>query len=283
MTRYIALCKIVELGSFTRAADALGYTQAAVSQMIRSLEDEYKITFFIRSRSGIRLTPEGEALYPIICSIVSGISLLSAKASEFSSLDSGEIKIGASSALSLNILPDLLRKFNLKYPGIRFELKTGEKDELCAMLLKGEIMTVIGYDLQGSHIGCEILAEDRICAVFPPSHKFASQTGISSVELSAEPLILYEYNPDTVSQGEMNIKFSSCDISACLEMASNETGIALLPEAVMKNSARQLKYVPIEPTVRISVVLAHKSDYPSPAAHEKFVSFLRESIGEYFE
>lgn len=57
------------------------------------------------------------------------------------------------------------------------------------MLLKGEIMTAIGYDLQVTQIGCEILAEDRVCAVFPPSHKFASQTGISSAELSAETLM----------------------------------------------------------------------------------------------
>ena len=52
MTRYTAFCKIVEYGSFTRAAEALGYTQAAVSQMIRSLENEFSLRLLIRTRSG---------------------------------------------------------------------------------------------------------------------------------------------------------------------------------------------------------------------------------------
>ena len=64
MHRYIALKKIVELGSFTKAADVLGYTQPAMSQMITSLEKELSIKLLYRSRYGIRLTIEGERLFP---------------------------------------------------------------------------------------------------------------------------------------------------------------------------------------------------------------------------
>lgn len=56
----IALKKIVELGSFTKAADKLGYTQSAVSQMIASLEEVFSIKLLYRSRIDIRLTLEGE-------------------------------------------------------------------------------------------------------------------------------------------------------------------------------------------------------------------------------
>ena len=60
MNRYIALQKIVELGSFTKAADILGYTQPAISLMISSLEKELSIKLLYRSRYGIHLTLEGE-------------------------------------------------------------------------------------------------------------------------------------------------------------------------------------------------------------------------------
>ena len=66
MNRYIALLKVLELGSYTKAAEALGYTQPALSQMITSLEKETGITLLFRSRSGIRLTPDGERLLPLI-------------------------------------------------------------------------------------------------------------------------------------------------------------------------------------------------------------------------
>ena len=64
MNRYIALQKAVELGSLTKAAEVLGYTQPAMSQMITSLERELSIKLLYRSRYGSRLTIEGERLFP---------------------------------------------------------------------------------------------------------------------------------------------------------------------------------------------------------------------------
>lgn len=66
MNRYIALQKVVEFGSFTKAAETLGYTQSAISRMIVSLEDELSIQLLYRSRCGIHLTVEGERLFPSI-------------------------------------------------------------------------------------------------------------------------------------------------------------------------------------------------------------------------
>ena len=65
VNRYLALQKIVELGSFTRAAEALGYTQSAMSQMISSLEEELSIKLLIRSRTGARLMLEGQSCTPM--------------------------------------------------------------------------------------------------------------------------------------------------------------------------------------------------------------------------
>src|SRR3712207_4174947 len=59
MNKYLALQKIVELKSFSRAAESLGYTQSAISQMISSLENELSIKLLKRSRNGVTLTPEG--------------------------------------------------------------------------------------------------------------------------------------------------------------------------------------------------------------------------------
>ena len=66
MNRYIALQKIIELGSFTKAAESLGYTQSSISQMIASLESELSMKLLTRSRYGVKLTIEGADLYPFI-------------------------------------------------------------------------------------------------------------------------------------------------------------------------------------------------------------------------
>lgn len=70
MERYIAFLKVLETGSFTKAAALLGYTQPALSQMIASLEKELQVKLLRRSRTGVSLTPEGSQLLAPIQSSV---------------------------------------------------------------------------------------------------------------------------------------------------------------------------------------------------------------------
>ena len=89
MQRYIALQKIVELGSFTKAANLLGYTQPAMSQMISSLEKELSIKLLYRSRYGVHLTLEGEKLYPFIQRTVAQYQSMLEMVKEIRGLESG--------------------------------------------------------------------------------------------------------------------------------------------------------------------------------------------------
>lgn len=139
MIRYTAFCKIVELGSFTRAAEVLGYTQAAISQMVRSLEAELKLTLLTRTRSGIRLTPEGELVYPFIQKTVACERALADKAREIYDLGAGEIRIGTFSSISQHWLPSLIKRFNQKYPNILFRLYQGDYTTMGDWLRSGYI------------------------------------------------------------------------------------------------------------------------------------------------
>lgn len=71
MNRYIALQKVVEVGSFTKAAELLGYTQPALGQMIASLERELNIKLLYRTSHQVCLTLEGERIFPAIQKSVS--------------------------------------------------------------------------------------------------------------------------------------------------------------------------------------------------------------------
>ena len=91
MNRYIALQKAVELGSLTKAAEVLGYTQPAMSQMITSLERELSIKLLYRSRYGSRLTIEGERLFPSIQKTVAQYQAMQEIAKETSSRYAGQV------------------------------------------------------------------------------------------------------------------------------------------------------------------------------------------------
>ena len=84
MNRYIAFLKVFERNSFSDAARDLGYTQSAVSQMIKSLEEELGVTLLVRSRSGVALTYEGRHLLPYIRDTVNAYRMLQSQAAGFS-------------------------------------------------------------------------------------------------------------------------------------------------------------------------------------------------------
>lgn len=110
MNRYKALLKVVEVGSYTKATEILGYTQPALSQMISSLEKEISITLLYRSRYGVRLTPEGERLFPTIKKTVQQYKELQQLEDEIKNLDNGLVRIGTVSSVSCHWLPDIIQK-----------------------------------------------------------------------------------------------------------------------------------------------------------------------------
>lgn len=100
MNRYIAFLKVFERNSFSDAARDLGYTQSAVSQMIKSLEEELGVTLLVRSRSGVALTYEGRHLLPYIRDTVNAYRMLQSQAAGFSGLEQGTIRLGTFTSVS---------------------------------------------------------------------------------------------------------------------------------------------------------------------------------------
>lgn len=139
MNRYIALSKIVELGSFTKAAAVLGYTQPAMSQMISSLEKELSIKLLYRSRYGVHLTIEGERLFPAIQSTIDQYQSMQQIAKEMTGLSTGIIRIGTISSISCHWLPRLIKDFNYQYPNVQFILHQGDYTSIPEWVRTGAI------------------------------------------------------------------------------------------------------------------------------------------------
>ena len=125
MNRYIAFLKAFERNSFSDAARDLGYTQSAVSQMIKSLEAELGVTLLVRSRSGVTLTYEGRHLLPYIRDTVNAYRMLQSQAAGFSGLEQGTIRLGTFTSVSSFLLPPAMERFRRQHSRIRFELYQG--------------------------------------------------------------------------------------------------------------------------------------------------------------
>ena len=138
LSKYDILLKAIELGSFTKVADLIGYTQSAVSQVIHSLENELGTVLLLRSRSGISLTTEGEILLPYIQNIINDQHALAEQINQLHGLVQGTIRIGAFHSIGCYILPPLIKGFQELYPNITFEISEGDFTEVEQGLSAGQ-------------------------------------------------------------------------------------------------------------------------------------------------
>lgn len=108
-TKCQVLLKAVELGSLTRAAEEMGYTQSAVSRSIAELEREWGLTLLIRNKDGVVLTTQGEALLPDIQALCNAQRTLESQVSALHGLSRGTLRVGTFASVSIHWLPALSR------------------------------------------------------------------------------------------------------------------------------------------------------------------------------
>ncbi|MCD7909677.1 MAG: LysR family transcriptional regulator [Clostridium sp.] len=287
MNRYITFQKIVELGSFTRAAQALGYTQSAVSQMIASLEDELSIQLLYRSRVGIRLTPEGEDLYPFIRSTVLQYQAMLGKAGEIRGLETGVVRIGTISSISCHWLPRLIKEFGEQYPKVQFVLHQGDYTTIPEWVRTGEAdFGFVNPDaVQG--MCTQFLKEGELRAVLPADHPLAEQPFVELKQLAGEPFLLLEEGAlseplEAFSQVGLkpNIRLRVHDDYSILSMIETGLGVSILPELVLQRTGYRVAVRLIKPAVTRKIGLVFKDKDALPIAAKYFIRFLKGKIAD---
>ena len=288
MTRYIAFCRIVEHGSFTKAAEILGYTQSAVSQMIRSLEKELSLTLFIRGRKEVTLTREGQQLYPLIQKYVGTHRELCDRVGEISGLSSGELRIGTFSSMSQRLLPGVMSDFSRSYPGIRIVLSPVDNTTLPGQIRSGMIDFGFLYPEAATGLNHIPIVHDEYLAVFPMGHPLGEQSSVSLATMANEPLILVEEGgSNTVLRAfegaslVPNVKYRIHDDYTILSMVEQGIGVSILPSMILDRAAYRLKTVPVDTPVRRTVSIAFQDESLLPIAAKRFIAFLRQNIGNY--
>lgn len=287
MNRYIALQKVVELGSFTKAADVLGYTQPAMSQMISSLERELSIKLLYRSRYGIHLTLEGERLFPAIQKTVAGYQAMLEIAKEIKGLDSGTIRIGTISSISCHWLPGLIKQFQYKYPNVQFVLHQGDYTSIPEWVRTGE--ADFGFVNPDAVLGVKtkFIKTGELRAVLPLDHFLAKAEYVTLENLVNEPFLLLEEGAlseplEAFKQAGLQPSVRLCvhDDYSILSMIESGLGVSILPELVLRKTNYKVSVLPIKPVLTRKIGLVMKDKHSLPIASKYFIDFLFENIAE---
>jgi len=287
MNRYIALQKIVELGSFTKAAETFGYTQSAMSQMISSLEDELSIKLLNRSRLGVKLTLEGADLYPFIQRAILQYQAMQEKANEIKGLETGVIRIGTVSSITCHWMPQLIKEFQTLYPNVQFILHQGDYSSIQEWIKIGAVD--FGFITPPAVTGLETITikDGMMLAVVPENHKLASHSAVKLEEIASEPFILLEeghYSEPMEAfhaRGlEPNIKFTIHDDYAIMTMVEAGLGISILAELILRRTNYHIVTLPVDPPIIRTLAIGFKDKDSLPIASKYFIEYLRTNIGK---
>ena len=281
MHRYKAFLKVVEVGSFTKAAELLGYTQPALSQMMTALERELSMKLLYRSRYGIRLTPEGERLYPSVENAVRQYDAMRRSADEISGLETGVVRIGTVSSVSAHWLPQVIRAFWEKHPNVQIVLHQGDYSSIQEWIRNGAVD--FGFVNPHAVKGLEtmVVKSGEFRAVVPAGHPLAARETVTLEELAEEPFLLLEggvYSEpeeDFAAAGILpDVRLRVHDDYSILSMVEQGMGVSILTELVLHKTAYQVAALPIEPPVIRTLAVVTKERRALSLAARVFIDEL---------
>lgn len=284
---YEALLTVLESGSFSGAARILGYTQSAVSQMIKTLEERLGVTLLLRSRTGAELTKEGEALLQDIRELHNAERKLMDHAAALRGLEQGAVHIGAFPSVSGSLLPPAIKRFKEAHPSIRFALHQGLYPEMEDMVREGVVDFSFTDLARPTDLADEPLYDDAYVAVLPEDHPLTALERIPLDLLHAEPFILLEEGRGggTLTEflrvhSELNLQYRVTDDYGVLNMVENHLGVAILPEVLLQRTNYRVEARPLDPPLRRSIGIIYRRRGGLSTAAEAFIQTLREMLRE---
>ena len=287
----ITFQKIAELGSFSQAATALGYSQSTVTMQIKQLELELGVRLFNRIGRKITITNEG-LVFLKHASIIIRESQNALNELSHEKAPAGELRIGILESICTAHLPNILSRYHALYPQVTTIIQIGTYAELSNMLNTDQIDVLWIFDhLVESPSWISIFNyESEISIVSASSNPLASRIGLTLAELANTPFLLTEsdcsYRADFLNHLSQSgikphvfLEIGSTDIIK--KFTEADLGIALLPKYTISKelSVGKLSLLQVSDyhLTMYGQIFHHKNKWTSPSL-TCFARLVQESI-----
>lgn len=282
LQKYQAFITTVDCGSFTKAADILGYAQSSVSKMIADLESEWNIVLLERSRAGIQLTSDGMVMLPYARKLLNSYRKLQEQAASLSGMTSGIIRIGTFSSVATHWMPSIIQRFQRDYPGIKYELLLGDYEEIEHWIIEGRIDC--GFLRLPARAEFETLSldKDEYVAVLPVGHQLTQKEKLRPRDLDGQPFMLLEHGGKTevselleMHQVKPDIRFTTWDDYAILSMVESGLGIGILPRLILRRIPYRVEIRRFSAPFYREIGLAMRKGDSISVAVKEFIQYLK--------
>ena len=277
-----ALFEILKYGSFSAAAQQMGYTPSGLSRMMASLEDDAGFLLLQRNRDGVKATNECLKLLPVYKEFVTLDEKYRQMTAEINGIETGTVVVGTAYSIYYKWLSNVIKDFKNAYPNIEVKIIDGKSSELYKMMFDFELDFAIVSKRDG-HVSWHHLFDDPLVAVVSIDDSAVEPGRFPISRLKTEPYIDTFPGQDTDNARMFirnnltpNTQFETEDTYASYRMVEAGLGVSLSNyiESKERSSGENVCLIELDPPQIVEIgVITHMDEVISPVAR-KFREFV---------
>ena len=279
-----ALVVSVELGSFTRAAEQLGYTQSGLTHMMNSLEKDIGFTVLVRGRSGVQLTPAGQRIFPLVRDCLAGSAALEREISLINSHKEDSVRVAAYESIARHWLPEVIQQFRREHPDVTVDIQMGSVDEVYRWVLEDRVDMCFASRQDYNTLDWTPLRDDELLAILPPDYpdgddafpiEFFNGQEFLMPSMGFDKDILRVLNEHSVAP---LIRTTQVSDSAVISMVEHGLGVSVLSRLVLRGRQNSVRALPLLPQAFRKLGIAARPRKELRPIVRKFITQSRDMI-----
>jgi DNA-binding transcriptional LysR family regulator len=281
-------CDLVELESFSLAAERNFITQSAVSQQVRALEEKFKRQLLerVRGRRELKMTPAGEVFYSEAKNVLASYGHLEESLRRLVGKIGGTIKVSTVYSVGIHELPAKVREFMAKFPAVKIDLEYSRTTRVMRDVINGTVeLGIVAFPEKRRGLTIVPMPSNRLVLIVPPAHKFAGKSRVRTKDLDGQDFVHFERDVPTRKAIDRILKRNDVSVRKVAEFDNIETikravevgfGIAVVPEPAVANSiGSDLVVIKLAESEWVRPVgIIYRSDHTLSPAAKKFVELL---------
>ena len=287
LMKYRAFLTAAQMGSFTKAAETLGYSQSGISRMIADLEREWNVKLLERDRGGVRLTSEGHEIAPAVQAVCDVHGRLQARIDAMSGLEKGLIRIGTVTSVATHWLPSIIKRFREDYPNIDYEITTKGYSEVERMIAEGQVDCGFVRLPTRPNFDTIYLGRDELKVVMAPGHPLAEADRFPIRALGDYPFMTIDRQGDSdivdmLAQYNVRVQSSmtTWDDYAVFAMVEKGLGISVQPALILQRLPFNIVVKSFDEPQYRELALAMRNRDTVPLATKRFIDYLGYRTGD---
>ena len=278
-----ALAAAAEQGSFTRAAQQLGYTQSGLTHMMNSLEKDIGFALLVRDRTGIRLTPAGDRVFPMTQDVLRSGEILEQEIRRINIRREETIRVAAYASIAMHWLPEIIQRFRDNHPDVTVDIQMGSVEEVYRWVREDKVDMCFASRQEGINLEWTHLRDDPLLVILPPDYDLRGRDSLHIRCLQGMDFLMPSlgFHLDimrALGDVQPNIRETQVSDSVIISMVEHGLGVSVLSELVLKGRRDNVVAVPMDPPAVRELGIAVRSKKELRPMARRFITEAREIL-----